>query len=547
LQWENHGTVDPPPSFNCVHAALIPTLPYRGCVIAWDYESGTVAGYQRYSIIDPNGGIQIGGVNYTFVNRWIPMPEDEGDLFCPGLAWDQRGRLFLAGGTTGWPPPPGAPFQFADDPLHPSTQPPWRGGRMVWLFDPTRPDPNHQGAVFGEWSEIVDPFTQGPARMQRYRWYPTVTFDHNDTMVITGGIHNAVQVNSYEAMKVLDQGLNSWAEGTYDVHTSASPPLDRVFQGPTGNVSYFEIYPRFHMLTDGSLLMSGFFGNWARKEHPLLPGPDAGWNVQGGTLGLFRYYGSSFLMPNPSPGGWNVVMRTGGHDNQQPVANVTATVDYYNSATSTWVPYTPMTEARHTHNTVPLPDGTVLVVGGNRSGEQLNCDHMPTNAVRVPELLTSTGWVHLSNATHVSPRVYHSVALLLPDARVFVAGGECRTKDYEVYRPPYLTGGRPRPTGVQVSAEVLHYGSMYNVQFLPFPEEEVLTTVAKVVLIRPGAVTHHTDMDTRYLELVSQPGAGSSRDFLAPANSKQAPRGWYMLFLVTNEKVPSVAAWVRLE
>ena len=46
------------------------------------------------------------------------------------------------------------------------------------------------------------------------------------------------------------------------------------------------------------------------------------------------------------------------------------------------------------------------------------------------------------------PRTYHSVALLLPDARVFVGGGglcgDCTTNhlDGEIFTPPYLLNRR---------------------------------------------------------------------------------------------------------
>jgi len=554
--WQHHGQVSPAlPSFNALHAALIPVGPYRGCILAWDYhESQAAVPYQRYSIIDPNGGIQLSGqpgVYYTFLNRWIAMPNfpDEGDLFCPGLAWTRDGRLFVAGGTRAWPPGFNG---FPDVPL--AAAPPWLGGRMVWLFDPTRLDPlNGAQGLYGEWAEVSFSGSTLPARMQRYRWYPTVTVDHNDKMVITGGIDagSYVMVNNYEAMGVVPRqpNLNPWAQGTYDVHSPGTSPSDRVFLGPSGpDILYFDLYPRMHMLTDGSLLCSGFFSGWARKEHPLVLGPDTGWNVgPGGSVASRRYYGSSFLLPNPAPGAWDVVMRTGGFDPGPPPV-VTPTVEYFSSTSSPpqWKQFwQSMHYGRTCHNTVPLPDGKVFVVGGGRTGA-VDCGTILAEALLTPELLTPSGWVLLSQAPHASPRIYHSTALLLPDARVFVAGGECRFKDYEIYKPPYLTGGRPRPTGIHVSADVLQYNSLYNVSFLPFPDDDVMVTVSKVVLIRPGAVTHHTDMDTRYIELVSQAGAGQSRDFLTPPSSSHAPRGYYMLFLVTNEGVPSVASWVHL-
>ena len=80
-------------------------------------------------------------------------------------------------------------------------------------------------------------------------------------------------------------------------------------------------------------------------------------------------------------------------------------------------------------------------------------------------------------------------------------------------------------------------------------------SLTKVVLMAPGAVTHHFDPNQRYVECVTvQSFAGLIRfrppmamgDQSLPYNS-HAPKGYYMLFLVTNENLPSQEAkWVQL-
>ena len=60
-----------------------------------------------------------------------------------------------------------------------------------------------------------------------------------------------------------------------------------------------------------------------------------------------------------------------------------------------------------------------------------------------------------------------------------------------------------------------------------------------------GNVKEDFDQRCVMLEQVSS-GAGTI-EFRMPPNSRYAPKGWYMLFLVSNQGVPSVASWVQLQ
>ena len=71
------------------------------------------------------------------------------------------------------------------------------------------------------------------------------------------------------------------------------------------------------------------------------------------------------------------------------------------------------------HNLTLLPDGTVLATGGGITTDAIDAG----GAVEPAELwspVTQT-WTTLAGLS--VPRLYHSIALLLPDGRVLVAGG----------------------------------------------------------------------------------------------------------------------------
>ena len=70
--------------------------------------------------------------------------------------------------------------------------------------------------------------------------------------------------------------------------------------------------------------------------------------------------------------------------------------------------------------------------------------------------------------------------------------------------------------------------------------------IASVSLIRLGSVTHAINMDQRFLPLGFTAGSGTL-SVQAPANANLAPPGYYMLFIVDGNGVPSVAATIRIQ
>src|SRR5207344_2209074 len=70
-------------------------------------------------------------------------------------------------------------------------------------------------------------------------------------------------------------------------------------------------------------------------------------------------------------------------------------------------------------------------------------------------------------------------------------------------------------------------------------------SIASVSLIRHSAVTHSTNMDQRFVPLTFTQGSGGL-NVQAPADANLAPPGYYMLFIVNSNGVPSIAPMVRL-
>jgi galactose oxidase-like protein/Kelch motif protein len=185
---------------------------------------------------------------------------------------------------------------------------------------------------------------------------------------------------------------------------------------------------------------------------------------------------------------------------------------------------------------VLLPDRTVLITGGSVMGED------PSTAVLDPEIYDpGTGtWTVVARST--VPRVYHGVALLLPDGRVITAGSNPHRKDdelrLELFHPPYLfRGSRPF---IEAAPDAVDYGSMIEI------ETPQASDIKWVNLIRPMATTHSWDSNQRLVDVPFKSHGFCRLQAVIPSDANLAPPGWYMLSITDRHGIPSVAKWVHL-
>jgi hypothetical protein len=69
----------------------------------------------------------------------------------------------------------------------------------------------------------------------------------------------------------------------------------------------------------------------------------------------------------------------------------------------------------------------------------------------------------------------------------------------------------------------------------------------KAVLMAPGAVTHANDMSQRHVPLAVTASGAGTLTVNAPASAELAPPTYYMLFVLNDAGVPSVAKFIRLK
>jgi len=213
---------------------------------------------------------------------------------------------------------------------------------------------------------------------------------------------------------------------------------------------------------------------------------------------------------------------------------------------------TPMSYERAFSNSVVLPDGNVVVIGGQSIPQPFT----DSAAVLVPEIWSPTTRQFSFLNPMQTPRTYHSTAILLPDGRVFVGGGgQCGVGcpqnhlTAEILTPPYLLNSdgsaatRPALIAASTSTSATLGGTV-----------TAATTgqVASFVLMRLSATTHTVNNDQRRIPLsiskiTALSGGAYAYSLTMPsADPGVVLPGYYMLFALNSNGVPSVSTSIQI-
>lgn len=337
------------------------------------------------------------------------------------------------------------------------------------------------------------------APMRRGRWYPTLTtLPSGDVLIISGFDEYGRVVEEPEV----------W-----------SPAGHRGLSGARKNLPN---YPRTFVAPNGKV----FYAGQRQQTWYLDPSGTGAWTTVAQRLYGVRDYGAAVMY------GKGKVLYVGGGRTTN-----TAEIIDLNSPAPRWQWTGSMAFPRRQLNATVLPTGEVLVTSGSR-GTGFNDNDLAVHAAEIWNPNTGRWTILASNTVN---RTYHSTSILLPDGRILHSGGEGGAKGpprgAELFSPPYLfKGARPAITN---APELVHYGTSFTVS------TPNAANVAKVSLISLGAATHAFDMGQRLLGLAFQRQTGAL-SITAPANGNVAPPGYYMLFILNADSVPSVAKIVRV-
>ena len=203
-----------------------------------------------------------------------------------------------------------------------------------------------------------------------------------------------------------------------------------------------------------------------------------------------------------------------------------------------------MAYARSFSNSVVLPDGKVLVLGGQQHPQS----YTDTGGVLSPELWDPATGKFTIMAPEVSARNYHSVAILLPDGRVFSGGGGlcgngCTTNhpDGQIYYPPYLFNAdgtaRLRPV-INTAPATATTGSTITVT--------TNSATPEFALVRMSAVTHGVNNDQRRIPLTPVTVSSTTYTLQLPGDKGVVLPGNYLLFALDASGTPSTAKIINI-
>ncbi|MED7953394.1 galactose oxidase early set domain-containing protein [Streptomyces sp. BE303] len=431
----------------------------------------------------------------------IDMPDGLGELrpapfFCAGHSFLPNGMLGVFGGNLGGNGGTGA--------------------KLSLIFDP--------------WTET---WTRNPD-MSVGRWYPSVVTGADGRQLIMSG---QSELGWGTPTPVVERfPAKSYPVPSLKTDTPRNTPVDRF----KADAPFSLDYPHLFSLRDGNVYAFGrhpdeqwVFDPVNETRRDLLARPD----------GRKRGYGSAVPLPG-GPNGPEATLFLGG-DRDNP-----STLRFSNG---NWTAEKSRAFGRTQDDTLLLPNGTLLTVNGAYDIRDYGNGPYNPNAdlkYRQTELRDAQGNWKLGPVQRL-PRGYHSNAVVLPDGRIMVTGDELQqlandpditdnmNGSIEIYEPAYLHQGN-RPSIDRAPTTAVGYDKNFLV---------TTTTpglVSKAVLLSPTTATHSVNTSQRHLELRVTSRAGNRLELQAPPDAKAAPPGWYMLFLLNDQGVPSVAKWVQL-
>lgn len=496
-------TVLPNSEILAVHVALLSNG--KILIFPGDQHRGSATNFMHARLFNPAS------------NMIEPCDPPGTDVFCSGHAFLGDGRIVVGGGTTRY---------AAEGHVHGAGVSPFSGERSTWLYEPRA----------NRWTRAAD-MNFPPGRTGGGgRWYPTlVTLGNGEVMAFSGHPHEPFADDPRHNNNLAER-FSPWSGG-WVTHSTVIH---------TGDGDGNGFYPRVHLLRDGLIFIAMHIrGSSKRLYSPFvdeLTGPDIA------DTGIGRYDnfwdGPTLLLP--------LLPSDDAAEAYRPrviMACYQPKIIDLGAANPVWqdtVARVAGIPNRQYACGVMLPTGEVLICGGVS-------DVGADTGVLTPEIYSpgidwATGsysgtpaWSAPADPATVT-RNYHSVAILMPDGRVWTAGsnigansGDPTTsvaeKRMEIYSPSYV--GQPRPA-ISTAPDYINYGRTFDI------ETPNAAAIQRVALLRCGSVTHAFDSDQRYVGLRFEPVVGmpNTLRITAPPNGNVAPPGQYMLWIIDNAGMP---------
>ncbi|OCH89158.1 DUF1929-domain-containing protein [Obba rivulosa] len=457
----------------------------------------------------------------------------------------------------------------------------WDGRAQIRLLNPCEDNLTSQGC---QWYD-----NRTDVLMQKARWYSTAEPLADGTIAIIGGFVNGGYINR-NTPNVDPTYEGGAAEPTTEFYPSRGAPQLMNFMVKTSGLN---AYPHTFLMPDGKLFLQANYSSilWDPVTNEETDLPD----MPGQIIRVYPASGATAMLPlTPANNYTPTVLFCGGSDMPEPYwGNYTSpnynTWDYpasnkchkitpepIDGSAPQYTAVDDMPEGRTMGQFIHLPDMTMLVVNGGLNGTAGYAEGTPqtplygdmpfgmslasgpvgTPAIYNPNTPAGKQWSNSGLQTSNIARLYHSSAILLPDASVMIAGSNPNvdvnlttffptTYKAEIFYPPYFSA-KTRPTPQNVPTNLTYGGNPFDVTIPASSYSGSANDAAdntSVVIIRPGWTTHAMNMGQRSMQLnntytVNSDGSITLHVAQPPPNPNLIQPGPVLLF-VTMYGIPS--------
>ncbi|KAJ8111688.1 hypothetical protein OPT61_g5771 [Boeremia exigua] len=364
--------------------------------------------------------------------------------------------------------------------------------------------------------------------LQTTRWYPTSLIMPNGSVLVVGG----------------ENGSNGPPVPNMEILPTVGPLKHAQYLLDTDP---YNLYPFLAVLPSGGILIQYYNEARILDERSLdtikiLPKAPATVNDDNGGR-TYPLEGTMVLLPQVAPYSEPLEILVCGGAGIAPAWGIDNCVTTQPDLPNPEWTIERMPSRRVLTCMVTLPDGTFLILNGAEEGAAGFglASKSNFNAVLYDPSKPKHNRMSIMANTTIA-RMYHSEAVLMDDGRVLVSGSdpedETHPQEYrlEVFKPPYLLSGKPRPSFTIDNTDWMNGAS--------YPFTVTGGSNIQVSLLGSEASTHGNSMGARALFPAVSCG-GSACTVTAPPGPYVAPPGWYRMF-VLSDGVPSPATWVRI-
>ncbi|KAJ7499036.1 glyoxal oxidase [Mycena latifolia] len=464
------------------------------------------------------------------------------------------------------------------------------GSRSIRILNPCSSSDDFNSAEC-QWFDDPDTLS-----MQKQRWYSAAEALANGTIAIIGGFING----GYILRNYPNDNPAAGAELSYEFYPSngqAPQPMKFLFK-----TSGLNAYPHSFLLSSGKMFVQANISTmiWDYESNTETELPDMPNNV----VRVYPASGATAMLPmTPANNYQQTLIFCGGNSAFDDYAWGNFTYPYVDPwhypASKDCQRITPepsdgsaaayeqdddMLEGRTMGQFIILPDGKLLVVNGGLNGTAGFAPHtfltaedeMPfgqslasgpvgTPAIYDPNASAGSRWSNAGLSTSSIARLYHSSAILLPDASVLIAGSNPNldvnttptivyptTYIAEKFYPPYFSAStRPAPSGVP--SKLTYGGDAFDITVPASSYTGSGNTAASktmVSVIRGGWTTHAMNFGQRFLQLnntytVNKDGSIVLHVSQMPPNPNIFQPGPALLFVVIDG-VPSNGTYILI-